>query len=94
MGDIALNKDFVKDVSNRLSRCEGHLRSVRNMISEGKSCEALFIQLAAIKSALSQVSLKVYENHIDQCLSAKKSSLAKENKELKFISRLMLQGKA
>jgi CsoR family transcriptional regulator, copper-sensing transcriptional repressor len=88
-----VKKNFVKDVSNRLSRCEGHLRSVRNMIAEEKSCEALFIQLAAIKAALNQVSLKVYENHIDECLSDKKANLSKENRELKFISRLMLQGK-
>ncbi len=88
MGDTDFNSFFIRSTANRLSRCEGHVRAIRRMVEEGKSCESLFVQLAAVRSALNKISLKVYENHLDSCLS--KSS--RNNKELKFISRLMLSG--
>jgi DNA-binding FrmR family transcriptional regulator len=90
MGDKASAQRFTKEISNRLSRCEGHIRAIRGMIEAEKSCESLFVQLAAVRSAINEVSLRVYEKHLDHCLSGKK---AKHSRELKFISKLMLSGK-
>lgn len=97
MGDNRINASNMKyllDVSNRLSRCEGHLRSIRGMVQDGKSCEALFVQLAAVRSALHEASMKIYENHLEYCLKKNHHShtTADKNRELKFISRLMLKG--
>jgi len=89
MGDKTFKSVFIKETVNRLSRCEGHMRAIRRMVEEGKSCESLFVQLAAVRSAVNQISLTVYENHLDSCLAKNGKS---SSKELKFISRLMLAG--
>lgn len=81
---------FMLDVTARLNRCEGHMRAVGRMVQEGRSCESLFVQLAAIRSAVSEISLKVLDNHLDECVSSGKSSAA----ELRTITKLMLSGKA
>ena len=59
------------------------------MVEDGKSCESLFVQLAAVRSAVNQISLRVYDNHLDCCLSKSGKS---SSRELKFVSRLMLTG--
>lgn len=81
---------FVLDVTSRLNRCEGHIRAVRRMVQEGRSCESLFVQLAAVRSALGEVSLKVLDNHLDECVRKGKSGAG----ELRTITKLMLSGKA
>jgi DNA-binding FrmR family transcriptional regulator len=90
MGDKTRVQRSTKDISDRLSRCEGHIRAIRGMIEADKSCEALFVQLAAVRSAINEVSLRVYEKHLDHCLSGKQG---KQSRELRFISKLMLSGK-
>ncbi len=95
MGDIMPNNEkFVREVAARINRCEGHLGSIGDMVRSGRTCESLFVQLAAVRSALNEISLKVYEHHIEKCLGkgARKSSLT-EVRELKFISKLLLSGK-
>ncbi len=92
MGDTVKHQ-YDKATADRLKRCEGHLRAVRAMLEEGRSCETLFVQLAAVRSAMNQISLKVYERHIDHCLSGKSPKDARA-RELKFISKLLLSGKA
>lgn len=57
-----------KKVLDRLSRIEGHVRAVRRMVEEERACPEVLIQLAAVKSALDQVSRIVLADHIESCL--------------------------
>ena len=41
-----------KAVLNRLSRAIGHLERVRKMVEDGQDCSEVLIQLAAVRSAL------------------------------------------
>jgi len=56
-------------VINRLSRIEGHIRAIKRMMEEGKSCPDVLIQLAAIKSAVQKTAQVVLEDHIESCLT-------------------------
>ena len=56
-------------VINRLSRIEGHVRAIKRMLQEEKSCPDVLIQLAAVKSAIQKASQIVLEDHIESCLS-------------------------
>lgn len=47
-----------KDLVRRMRRVEGQARGVIRMIEEGAECEAILVQLAAMKSALNRVGLK------------------------------------
>lgn len=57
-----------REVVNRLSRIEGHVRAVKGMVEEGRACPEVLIQLAAIRSAVEQVSKVVLSDHVESCL--------------------------
>ncbi len=57
-----------KQVVDRLSRIEGHVRAVKAMVEKGRSCPDVLIQLAAIRAALDQVSKIVLADHVESCL--------------------------
>ncbi len=57
-----------KDVLDRLSRIEGHVRAVKGMVEKGRACPDVLIQLAAIRAALEQTSKVVLADHVESCL--------------------------
>jgi len=58
-----------EDVVKRLARIEGHLRGVRRMVEEDKSCPEVLLQLAAVRAALDKVGRMVFEDHVETCVS-------------------------
>jgi DNA-binding FrmR family transcriptional regulator len=67
-GERYLSPELEQNIQNRLSRIEGHVRGVKRMLDEHQDCESILIQLAAIKSALNQVIIKVLEGHMETCV--------------------------
>ncbi|MBN1139621.1 MAG: metal-sensing transcriptional repressor [Anaerolineae bacterium] len=57
-----------KAVINRLSRIEGHVRSIKAMVEEGRDCADVLVQIAAVRSAVGQVGRVVLEDHVESCL--------------------------
>jgi CsoR family transcriptional regulator, copper-sensing transcriptional repressor len=55
-------------VLNRLSRIEGHVRSVARMVEKDTHCPEILIQIAAIRSALNSVGRVILEDHVKSCL--------------------------
>ena len=68
MNTPSSNHRLTKAVIHRLSRIEGHVRSIKSMIEEGRDCSDVLIQIAAVRSAINKVGLVVLEDHIDSCL--------------------------
>ena len=57
-----------KAVLDRLSRASGHLESVRRMVSEGKDCSEVLIQLSAVIAALNNAGKVILKDHIEHCI--------------------------
>lgn len=57
-----------KAILNRLSRIEGHIRSVKTMVEEERDCADILIQIAAVRSAVNRVGQVVLEDHVESCL--------------------------
>lgn len=55
---------------DRMVRIEGHVRGVRRMAEEGRPCEDVLIQLAAIRAALDQAGRILLEDHLESCVLA------------------------
>jgi DNA-binding FrmR family transcriptional regulator len=55
-------------VVNRLSRIEGHIRSIKRMVEEERDCSDILIQIAAVRSAIDKVARVVLEDHLESCL--------------------------
>ncbi len=55
-------------IVNRLSRIEGHIRSIKGMVEGGRDCSDILIQIAAVRSAIDKVGRVVLEDHLESCL--------------------------
>lgn len=56
------------DVVKRLKRAEGHLRSVIQMVEDGRPCLDLAQQLHAVEKAIAQAKKTLIQDHLDHCL--------------------------
>ena len=57
-----------KNIANRLARIEGHVRAVKDMSNEGRDCNELLIQLAAIRSAIDSCGKLILKDHLEGCV--------------------------
>lgn len=57
-----------KAVINRLSRIEGHIRSIKTMVEDGRDCSDILIQISAVRSAIDKAGRVVLEDHLESCL--------------------------
>ena len=52
----------------RLKNIEGHLRGVIRMVEEETYCIDVIRQIQAVEAALSKVSTKILEDHLNSCV--------------------------
>lgn len=57
-----------KAIINRLSRIEGHIRSIKTMVESERDCAEVLIQVAAVRSAINRVGKLILEDHLESCL--------------------------
>ncbi|MGE5560983.1 MAG: metal-sensitive transcriptional regulator [Chloroflexota bacterium] len=60
--------DYPRSLIARLKRIEGQARGLQKMLEEGRDCEEVIIQLAALKAAVSHVGMAVIGEHMADCL--------------------------
>ena len=58
-----------KNIVNRLARIEGHVRSIKTMVEEGRECSDVLTQLAAVHSAIENTTKAFLKEHIDHCVN-------------------------
>lgn len=73
-------------ILSRLKRIEGQMRGIQGMIIEERPCSDIMVQIAAVKSALNQVSKLVLENHFNSWFN---SSLSSEDTPQDMITEIM-----
>ena len=73
-----------KEVLDRLSRIEGHVRGVRKMAEEERGCPDILLQIVAIRTALNKVGRIILEDHMETCLM----NAVKEGKVETYLSDL------
>lgn len=56
------------DFIDRLSRIEGHVRGVKRMAEDGRPCEDILLQIAAVRAALDQAGRLLLEDHLESCV--------------------------
>lgn len=58
-----------KDLQNRLSRIEGQVRGVKNMLDKDAYCVDILTQVAAITAALNSFNKVLLAEHIKTCVA-------------------------
>ena len=72
---IVLEGDMVKEsvsqelLLKRLKRIEGQVRGIEKMIVDGRDCESLITQLAAVRSAVESVGALMLNNYMKLCFN-------------------------
>jgi len=56
------------EITKRLKRAEGHLKTVIGMIEQGRSCVDIAQQLHAVERAICNAKKTLIHDHIDHCL--------------------------
>lgn len=79
------SEESLRQIINRLSRIEGHIRGVKTMISESRPCPEVLIQIAAIRGALDRVARIILDEHFSECVAraAKEGNIEVEIEQLK-----------
>lgn len=58
----------IVDIDNRLATIEGHIKGIRQMVADGKSCDEILLQLTAIKGSIEKLSKKILIEHANTCV--------------------------
>ena len=69
MEDINVHQSH-PEIVKRLKRAEGHLRSITEMIENGRTCLDIAQQLHAVEKAVANAKRTLIHDHIDHCLEA------------------------
>lgn len=74
-----------RQIINRLSRIEGHIRGVKNMVQEDRHCPEVLVQIAAVRGALDRVARMILDDHLTECVvrAAQEGNMEAEIEELK-----------
>jgi len=80
--------EHIEDVINRLSKIEGHVKGIKKMLVEGKSCDQVLLQFSAVKAALNKASKILLEDHFDHCVMEKVTNKALEKELIEFKKTL------
>lgn len=58
-----------RSLVNRLSRIEGQVRGIKNMIENDAYCTDVLVQVSAVQAALNVFSKELLSNHIHTCVA-------------------------
>ena len=58
-----------KKLVNRLSRIEGQIRGIKNMVEEDAYCIDILVQVAAANAALNSFNKELLASHIKTCVA-------------------------
>lgn len=56
------------DIIKRLKRADGHLKSIIEMLENGRGCLEIAQQLQAVEKAVTNAKKALVHDHIDHCL--------------------------
>ncbi|MFN2494598.1 MAG: metal-sensitive transcriptional regulator [Pseudonocardiaceae bacterium] len=67
--ELALVGEELRSVVNRLRRAQGQIAGIIRMIEEGRDCEEVITQLAAVSKALDRAGFAILATGLQQCLA-------------------------
>lgn len=79
------SEESLRQIVNRLSRIEGHIRGIKTMVQESRACPDVLVQIAAVRGALDKVARVILDEHLTECIAraAHEGNIEAEIEELK-----------
>ena len=73
---------------NRLKKIEGQTRGLQKMIEDGRDCESILTQLAAVRSAIESVGALVLNNYLKFCFT-QSEEVEKDTPDIDSLARAL-----
>jgi DNA-binding FrmR family transcriptional regulator len=70
---MAIDETCRKDVVNRLRRIQGQVAGIVTMIEEGRDCDDVMVQVAAVSRAIDRAGFKIISAELQACAAATQS---------------------
>jgi DNA-binding FrmR family transcriptional regulator len=67
---MQLDPDSTQAIVNRIKRAQGQLGGVLRLLEEGRDCEDIVTQLAAVSKALDRAGFALVATGLQQCMAA------------------------
>jgi DNA-binding FrmR family transcriptional regulator len=82
---VELPQDEMGAVINRLKRARGQLEGVIRMLDEGRECEDVVTQLAAVSRALDRAGFAIVASGLKQCMVQEGDAAALDTKKMEKL---------
>lgn len=69
MTTVDLTPEELAKLANRLRRAQGQIGGVLRMIEEGRECQEIVMQLAAVRRAVDRVGFSIIATGLKQCVT-------------------------
>jgi len=91
---VYLSDEAVRGLVNGLSRIEGQVRGIKRMVEERRCCDEILTQTAAVRAALSRVTVRLVEGELLNCLTSCGQAEAEERMDaaMKALSTMLKHG--
>jgi len=90
----SVDRENKPQLLNRLSRIEGQVRGVSQMIKDDRYCIDVLTQLQAVRAALARVEMEMLKDHLGHCIEGAIVSGDKEEQRRKSAELIELLGRA
>jgi DNA-binding FrmR family transcriptional regulator len=87
---MQLPNDDMTPVVNRLKRAQGQLSGVLRMLEEGRDCEDIVTQLAAVSRALDRAGFAIVASGMRQCMVEGEDGLDTAKPDVAKLEKLFL----
>lgn len=68
---MSISDEQKASVIARLNRMEGQIRGIRKMLEEGRRCDDVLSQVAAVRGAINSLSVRIAESFIRGCVTTR-----------------------
>ncbi len=82
---VQLDPDTLGPITNRLKRAHGQLGAVLRMVEEGRDCEEVVTQLAAVSRALDRAGFAIIATGLKQCLTEEGGADSLDTKKMEKL---------
>ena len=87
---MELPENVVDDVRKRLRRAAGQVQAVERMLSEGRECRDVVMQISAATKALEQAGFKLVAAGLNYCVERPEAAQA-DGYALEDVERMFLK---
>ncbi|MFJ3672682.1 metal-sensitive transcriptional regulator [Streptomyces sp. NPDC090106] len=87
---LDMSAEELKSALNRLRRAQGQLAGVIRMIEEGRDCEDVVTQLAAVSRALDRAGFAIIATGLEQCMTGDDPEISDSKQMRARLEKLFL----